>query len=471
VPVCNIDITGKNSHKPIMNRPRYSRRQFLRVASATSLGVGAGLALPNIFLNRTRAQSGQNPSEFVRVGFIALGGQGNSNLRALMKNAVAVCDVDRDRLAKAKQRIEETNKRPCAAFKDYRHMLESKEIDAVVVSTPDHWHALPSIHACEAGKDVYCEKPLSLTIAEGQAMVKVARRTHRIVQCGSQQRSDSKFLQAAEYVRNGRLGKIKRALVGLVGVNWTSEPAVPDSAPPPELDYEMWLGPAPYRPYNRHRVHYYFRFFWDYSGGQMTNWGAHHLDIAQWALGMDESGPVEIDGKGEVDAQKRFETPPKFSITYKYANGVMVECRSPQIKVADLIPQQKDRVIEMLNGEDEFNGCIFEGEKGMLYINRGVIRAWPDTILEEPLKAGDVRLYASKEHHENWLDCIKSRELPICDVAIGHRSATVCHLGNISIRTGKKIRWDPAREEVVGDADTAKWINKPYRAPWKLPVA
>ena len=434
-----------------MKKPAISRREFLRAARNASLGVGAGIGLPSLFLNRTLAQSGQNPADFVRVGFIGVGGQGGSNLRALMKNAVAVCDVDSEHLAKARQRIEEANKRPCAAFKDYRQMLESKEIDAVVVSTPDHWHALASIHACEAGKDVYCEKPLTLTIAEGQAMLKVARRTQRIVQCGSQQRSDSKFLKAAEYVRNGRLGRIKRVLVGLVGVNWTKDPLVPDSEPPPELDYNLWLGPAPHRPYNKQRVHYYFRFFWDYSGGQMTNWGAHHLDIAQLALGMDESGPVEIDGKGEVDPEKRFETPPKFGITYKYANGVIVECRSPQIKVADLLPGKKEQAMEILNGKDDFNGCIFEGEKGLLYINRGVIRSWPDTILQEPLKTGDMRLYESKQHHQNWLDCIKSRKLPICDVAIGHRSATVCHLGNISIRAGRKLKWDPAKETCVND--------------------
>jgi predicted dehydrogenase len=329
---------------------------------------------------------------------------------------------------------------------------------------------LPTIEACEAGKDVYCEKPLTLTIAEGQAMVKVARRTKRIVQTGSMQRSDSKFLKACEYVRNGRLGKIKRVLVGLTGVNWTSDPLTPDSEPPKELDYDMWLGPAPQRPYNKQRVHYYFRFFWDYSGGQMTNWGAHHLDITQWALGMDESGPVEVDGKGWFDEQKRFETPNKFSITYKYASGTTVECRSPQIKVADLLPEKKDQAMEILNGKDQFNGCIFEGEKGLLYVNRGTVRVWPDEIFEMPLKDSDVRLYESKEHHENWLACIKSRKLPICDVAIGHRSATVCHLGNISIRAGKKILWDPAKEEIVGDKETATMASRPYRAPWKLPA-
>lgn len=450
-----------------------SRREFLRAAGRSSLGA-AGLALPNLFLNRTRAASGQNPSEFIRIGFIGVGGQGNSNLRAMMKNAVAVCDVDKTHLAAARQTVEKATGRPCAAFGDYRKLLEDKGIDAVCISTPDHWHTLPAIDACEAGKDVYCEKPLTLTIREGQVLRSVARRTGRIVQTGSQQRSDAKFLKAAEYVRNGRLGRIKRVLVGLTGVNYAERanpPRVPDSDPPPELDYDFWLGPAPWRPYNKNRVHYLFRFFWDYSGGQMTNWGAHHLDIAQWALGMDESGPVEIEGRGEFNAEKLFETPERFSITYRYANGVVVECRSPRSLVSELLPDRAAQARELLDGKDAFTGCIFEGEKGLLYVNRGVVRVWPDAIFEEPIRDDEQRLYVSKEHHQNWLDCIKSRKLPICDVAIGHRSATVCHLGNIAVRTGKKVRWDPAREQIVGDADLAQWVDKPYRAPWKLPAA
>lgn len=452
----------------------WSRREFLRAAGKTSLGLGAGLALPNLFLNRTRAATGENPSNLIRVGFIGVGGQGMSNMRAMIKNAAAVCDVDTTHLAAAKAAVEKANGGECATFGDYRKMLEDKSIDAVCISTPDHWHTLPAIHACEAGKDVYCEKPLTLTIREGQVLASVAQRTNRIVQTGSQQRSDEKFLKAAEYVRNGRLGKIKRVLVGLTGVNYAERAKplqVPDSEPPPELDYDFWLGPAPWRPYNKHRVHYLFRFFWDYSGGQMTNWGAHHLDIAQWALGMDESGPVEIQGEGRFNAAKLFETPEQFSITYKYANGVVVECRSPRSLVSELLSDKAEPAREILNGKDEFTGCIFEGEKGLLYINRGVVRAWPDEIFESPLKDSDVRLYASKNHHQNWLECIKSRKQPICNAAVGHRSATVCHLGNISIRTGKKITWDPAKEQIVGDAELAKWVDKPYRAPWVLPKA
>jgi predicted dehydrogenase len=443
-----------------------NRREFLR---NTSLGVGAGLALPNLFLNKTFAATGENPSELVRIGVVGTGGQGKSNMRALMKNIVAVCDVDTKHAEEAAALVEKSNKTKPAIHSDYRKMLDDKSIDAVVVATPDHWHALPAIDACMAGKDVYCEKPLTLFIEEGKVLVNAARKYGRIVQTGSQQRSEAKFLKAAEYVRNGRLGKIKRVLVGLVGVNWTKQPLVPDSAPPPELNYDLWLGPAPYRPYNKHRVHYYFRFFWDYSGGQMTNWGAHHLDIAQWGLGMDDSGPVEIVGKGEFDPEKRYEVPSAFQITYKYANGVVVECRSPNPKVATLMPDRKEQAMEILNGKDDFTGCIFEGEKGLLYVNRGVIQVWPEEIFDEPIKDSDIRLYSSSGHHRDWLDCIKSRKRPICDVSVGHRSATVCHLGNISIRSGKKIQWDPVKEAVVGDAGLAEMINKPYRAPWKLP--
>lgn len=443
-----------------------NRRSFLRNAS---IGLGAGLALPNLFLNKTRAATGQNPSERVRIGVIGAGSQGRANLRVVVKNIVAVCDVDSTRAAETAAFVEKSTKSRPAVYGDYRKLLEDKSIDAVIVATPDHWHTLPSIDACLAGKDVYCEKPLTLFIEEGKTLVKIARQHKRIVQTGSQQRSDAKFLKAAEYVRNGRIGKIKRVHVGLVGVNWTKDPLVPDSAPPPELNYDLWLGPAPYRPYNKHRVHYYFRFFWDYSGGQMTNWGAHHLDITQWALGMDDSGPVQITGRGDYDPEKRFEVPSAFEITYRYANGVVVECRSPKPKISPLIPERKAQAMEILDGKDEFTGCIFEGDKGLLYVNRGVIRAWPEEILDEPLKDTDVRLYKSPQHHENWLECIKSRKLPICDVAIGHRSATVCHLGNIAIRSGKKIQWDPVKEVVVGDTSLASYVSKPYRAPWKLP--
>lgn len=429
------------------------RREFLR--RTRNLGLGATLvaAAPSVFLNRTLAQTGQNPSELVRVGIIGTGGQGRSNMmaRSLVNHVVAVCDVDKSHAAEAAKQLNERTKVDAKVFHDYRKMLEDKSIDAVLLGTPDHWHALPAIQACQAGKDVYCEKPLTLTIREGQVMVQAARYYKRIVQCGSQQRSwgDSKFRRAAEYVRSERIGEIRTVRVGLPGVNYLdrAKPAtVPDSAPPPELDYDLWLGPAPYRPYNKNRVHYLFRFFWDYSGGQMTNWGAHHLDITQWALGMDASGPVDISSRAEFNAEKLYETPQWFEITYKYANGVTVIC-----------------------GNSHRIGTTFEGQDGIIYVDRGRLESSVKGAIEEPLGADEVKLQASTDHHKNWLDCIKSRELPICDVAIGHRSATVCHLGNISIMTGKRIKWDPAKEEIVGEKITAKQLDYEYRKPWELP--
>jgi predicted dehydrogenase len=422
---------------------RITRRGFLRsgVAGGALLGLPAG-----VYRSALLAQ--EKPSDRVRVGCIGVGGQGTANLRAILKNVVAVCDVDTDHLAKAAGAVEKGSTKP-QAFGDYRKLLEAKDVDAVLISTPDHWHALTTIHACQAGKDVYCEKPLTLVVAEGRAMVNAARQNKRVVQTGSQQRSwtGGQFRKACELVRNGAIGKLKTVKVGLPGPNFRG-PAVADSDPPKNLDYEFWLGPAPQRPYNEKRVHYLFRFFWDYSGGQQTNFGAHDLDIAQWALDMDNGGPTMIEGAATFNKDGWFETPETAKLTYTYANGVTVLC-------------------SLGRGSGSYpGGCTFEGEKGSIHVNRSRLTATPKELADAP--AGDVKLYASTNHHQNWLDCIKTRKPPICDVEIGHRSATVCHLGNIAIRTGRKITWDAAKETIVGDPDAAAMLSKPYRSPWKL---
>ncbi|MCX8089528.1 MAG: Gfo/Idh/MocA family oxidoreductase [Verrucomicrobiae bacterium] len=429
-----------------------SRRQFLRRAGQATSGIAVGLALPNVFLNRTRAATGENPSEWVRVGFIGVGAQGLSNLNALMKHAVAVCDVDRNRLAAAAERVQKARGGECKTFTDYRKLLEDPSIDAVCISTPDHWHALQTIHACQAGKDVYCEKPLTLTIREGQVVVAIAQRTGRIVQTGSQQRSDARFRRACELLRSGYLGRIGSVEVGLPGPNYAERARplrVPDSAPPPELDYDMWLGPAPWRPYNANRVHYLFRFFWDYSGGQMTNWGAHHLDIVQWALDMDAGGPCRAEGYATYHPDGLFETPLTFEASYEYPGGVRVTVHSPH--------------------PGGLSGCRFVCEKGVLRVGRGVLETEPEELLANAPAELPVRLYESKQHHQNWIECIKTRRAPICDAHVGHRSVTVCHLGNIAVRSGRVVRWDARAERIVGDAKLAAWLDKPYRPPWKLP--
>jgi len=325
-------------------------------------------------------------------------------------------------------------------------LLDRKDIDAVLITTPDHWHALQTVNACQAGKDVYCEKPLTLTIAEGRAMVNAARKHNRVVQTGSQQRSAKEFRTACEMVRGGAIGKVKNVLVGLPGVNF-KPPGVPDSAPPAELNYDLWLGPAPQRPYNEKRVHYLFRFFWDYSGGQQTNFGAHHLDIAQWGLDMDNSGPVSAEAKARFNKEGWYEVPEWTEINYRYASGVTMVC-----------------------GQDQPGGTTFEGEKGVIHVNRGKleVRINGEKLAPAKYPKVDVKLYASDNHHKNWLDCIKSRAKPICDVEIGHRSATVCHLGNIAVRTGQAIAWDPEKEQIINNPEAAKMVEKAYRAPWKL---
>lgn len=419
------------------------RRDFLRLGAAGFATTAAGG-----FFTCPILQANQNatPNEKIGIGVIGIGGQGRGNMGAHLKSVVAVCEVDRTRLGQAKEKAEAASGKPVAAYGDYRKLLEDKNVNAVVISTPDHWHALPAIDACLAGKDVYVEKPLTLAIREGRVLTQAARKHKRIVQTGSQQRSDARFRLACELVRNGKIGKVHTVRVGLPGPNF-SGPPVADADPPADLDYDFWLGPAPKRPYNAKRVHYLFRFFWDYSGGQMTNWGAHHLDIAQWGLGMDESGPIETEGTAKFHPQMWFETPTSFQVTHKYANGVTLLC-----------------------GPGQPDGTTFEGDKGKIFVNRGKISVDPEGILKETLTDKDVRLYVSTSHHGNWLQCIRDRKLPICDAEVGHRSATVCHLGNIALRTGKKLKWDPAKEEMIGDAEANKWVDKEYRAPWKLPV-
>ena len=419
-----------------------TRRGFLQSAAGIGLAAGFPTIIPSSALGRDGATP---PSERVRIGHIGVGNQGRGNLKALLKQTVAVCEVDKTRLDEAHKTVETANGGTCAAFGDYRRLLDRKDIDAVVITVPDHWHALITVDACAAGKDVYCEKPLSLTVVEGRAMVEAARRFGRMVQTGSQQRSDDKFRLACELVRNGYLGKIKTIKVGIPGNNFKG-PAVADSAPPAELDYNFWLGPASKKPYNEKHVHYNFRFFWDYSGGQMTNFGAHHLDIARWALGRDESGPIKIEGKAKYTPGVDYEMPDWCEVDYTYDDGVIVHC-----------------------GQDHKGGVTFEGEKGTLFVTRGKIESTPGDILKQVLKNTDTHLQVSKNHHQNWLDSIKSRKLPICDVAIGHRSATVCHLGNIALRTGRTIHWDPTAEKIVGDSDAAKMLSRPYREPWHLP--
>lgn len=419
-----------------------SRRTALKSAATALVSASA---LPMIVPSRV---FGAN--ERIAVAMIGVRNQGKGNLKRFLQagaDVVGISDVDSNVAAEAAALV----KGPKPQLKtDYRDLLDRSDVDAVVITTPDHWHALMTINACQAGKDVYCEKPLTLTIAEGRRMTQAARQHDRIVQTGSQQRSAEEFWRACMLVRNGWIGTVKEVHVGLSGVNHPG-PLGPDSDPPAELDYDRWLGPAPWRPYNEKRVHYNFRFWWDYSGGQMTNWGAHHLDIAQWGLGMDDSGPVSVEGSASFHPDMVHEVTETLRLTYAYANGVTLICGQGQKDIA--------------------SGTRFIGTKGEVYVNRGKLKTTPDELASVSLdQASDggspVALTKSRNHIGNFLECMRSRELPICDVEIGHRSATVCHLGNMVARLGRPIRWDPDSETVIGDAEAQAMTDRPYRKPY-----
>lgn len=415
----------------------YNRRRFIKTSVAASTLLAAPTFVPS---------SAFGANDTVLTGHIGVGGQGNGNLRRFSNHAVAICDVDQDRLAKAVKSAADRG-RKCEGYGDYRRLLDRKDIDAVVISTPDHWHALTSIHACQAGKDVYCEKPLTLTIGEGRQMADAARENKRIIQTGSQQRSAENFRKACELVRSGKIGKLHTVLVGIPGANHPGMP-VPDTDPPSSLDYDFWLGPAPQRPYNVKRVHYNFRFFWDYSGGQMTNWGAHHIDIAHWGMGMDASGPLSVEGTGKFHPQGWHEVTESCRITYQYPGDVTM-----------IVGQAL---------KDVPGGTTFVGSAGKIHVNRGKLSSTPADIIKQELGTDDVRLYASDNHHANFLDCIKTRKQPICNVEVGHRSATACHLGNLAVRLGRKLNWDAEREDFVDDQEASALRTRPYRAPYTV---
>jgi predicted dehydrogenase len=431
--------SDRNTGDVDMTNETLPRRTFLR---AVGLGTAGTLIGAPSLLGQPRRVAANDRIGLAIIGVGSLGG-GNHHLGSVLRmpdiDVVAVADVDRQYLDKA---VAKTDGK-ASAYKDFRHVLDRKDVDAVIIATPDHWHALTSIAACEAGKDVYCEKPLSLNIEEGRAMVEAARRYGRVFQVGCQQRSDRRFRRACELVRNGHIGRLTNVEV-VLGPGPEAEWEAPEAAPA-HLDWNMWLGPAPWREYHQKRCHYQFRWFFDYSGGKMTDWGAHHLDIAQWGIGVEHSGPVEIQASALFPADNFYETPKDFDVHYTYAGGVRVHC----------------------TGEGA-NGVTFKGTGGEIFVDRSKITADPAEILEVEPGSGKISLPISRNHHRNWIDCMRSRRRPVADVEIGHRSATVCHLGNIAIRTGRRIRWDPTSERILNDEGAVRLTQKPMRRPWSL---
>ena len=430
-----------------MHPSTLSRRSLLRSTLALPL-------LPAMVhsSNSALAQSEKPKSKSGRlgVGVIGLRYQGSviAHKAQMYGDIVAVCDVDKNVRDQAKAAFGSTPQ----SFEDYRELLARKEVDVITIGTPDHWHTKMVIDACRAGKDVYCEKPLTLTIDEGKQLSQVVKETGRIVQVGSWQRSDERFRLAVEMVRSGRLGKLQKVEI-VLGKNGTSGSFTPRVAPA-HLNWDLWLGQAPSVPYIEERSHYTFRWWYEYSGGQMTDWGAHHVDIAQWAI---HSNPVEIDGSAKFpDIENGYNVPIDFEVNYRFANDVLMTVKD--------------------TGE---NGIMFTGDAGRIFVNRGKIAGAPvEGLAKQPLKREDWTVYdfdnldrpprsgkldAIVIHMGNFFDCVQAKRKPISDIESQHRSVSTCHLANISIRIGRKLLWNPETESFVNDKEADAMLKREQR--------
>jgi predicted dehydrogenase len=461
-----------------MSRRYPSRREFIRSASA---GAALAVAAPTIISasalgNDTVAA----PSERITLGFIGIGKQASGHLGALTgrkdTQTLAVCDIHKLRREAAKEMVdkkyvelERKGAKACDAYVDFLELLARKDIDAVVIGVPDHWHTIPLIEACKAKKDIYCEKPLTLTIHEAKTAIEAVRKHDRVFQTGSQQRSSGPFRQVVEFIRAGKLGKIKEVHVG---IGATSKPCdLPTQEADPNVDFNVWLGQAPERGYNEVLCRktlpnsYPFNPGWrdyrEYSGGYITDWGAHHFDITQWALGMDGSGPNEIippdPQDGMFGAKFIYKTTP-------VGDNVVVKHRH-EVYTGLKTVVSKDGKSSKREVVTESNGILFIGEEGKIFVNRGYAISEPHDLLSP----GNEPAMKQTEHRENWLDCIRSRQKPICDVAVGAGSVTVCHLVNLAYWHNKKLNWDPQKWEFPGDAEANAWRDRERRAKYQLP--
>jgi len=436
-----------------MKEKEINRRQFLKCATVAAVSAACfPYYVPSSALGKAGSVA---PSERITLGFIGTGKQSKHLMSSFLNSrgtqVLAGCDVDKLKLKRGQDITEKHYAKQTggtykgyACYGDFRELIARDDIDAVVIATPDHWHAIMVIQSAKAGKDIYCEKPLSQTIVEAREMVNAVRRYGRVFQTGSMQRSDWHFRLGCELVLNGYIGELQHVTVGVGGP--AQDKPLAAQPVPDYLDWDMWVGPALWRPYNSELSP---NISWDgfphwrdnssFGGGGMTDWGAHHFDIAQWGMGMDESGPVEIippDGKDYK------------VLTYKYASGVTMT-------------------------RDSANGVLFTGTKGKVEVNRGHLKTWPETLAEQQIGPGEIHLYESKNHYVDWLDAIRGRTRPICDVETGCRSVTVCHLGNIAYKLGPGntsagLKWDPEREVLIGDPGASRLLSRPMRGPWHL---
>jgi hypothetical protein len=445
---------------------RLPRRGFLaRSAAAVAAVFAAPYVVPATVFGRTA------PSNRVNLALIGAGNQTTVDLPAFLAlddvQVVSVCDVNRasygyrspdqflgrepvrDRVnAFYAKKSPSGQYRGCDACIDFRDVLARRDVDAVEVVVPDHWHAVITVLACQAGKDIYCQKPLSLCIREGQEMIRAVRKYNRILQTGSQYRSSSLVRHACELVRNGRIGKLQKITTQVAKNNFTGPGPGWKPMPVPEgFDYERWLGPAPQAPYHKDRCLYRFRFNLDYSGGQTTNFGAHSNDVAQWAMDTDTTGPIEIEDQGAEfpPAGSLFNTATKVHFRARYANGVELVCQT----------------------DAPGFGARFQGTEGWIEVGYK-FQSSPASLADAKIGPNEIHLPVSDNHYRNFIDAVKAHRDPISPVEMGHRTASVCHLGNIAMRLHRKLRWDPAKEVFLDDDEANRMLSRPRREPWTL---
>ncbi|MGA2174299.1 MAG: Gfo/Idh/MocA family oxidoreductase [Verrucomicrobiota bacterium] len=439
-----------------------SRRSFLKRCSLAAAATG----LPAWFVERDLAEAAPapklGPNDRPAIALIGCGGMGRADAGNARRfgDLVAVCDVDDSHAAAAAEQFSADGKKP-VIYNDFRKVMARRDIHAIINATPDHWHTLINLAAAKAGKDAYGEKPLTLTIGEGQRLVRAVRKSRIVFQTGTQQRSSARFRLACELVRNGRIGRLRQITVwlpaGLRGGPFSAKPV------PAGLNWDFWLGQAPKVEYVPQRCHSTFRYWYDYAGGTMTDWGPHHNDIVLWALGLP--GPVTVEATHSSEPiPGGYTAYSDYEVHFTYANGVRHTVKST-----------RDDTIygAIVNETGQRNGIKFEGDNGWIWVNREELEAGDESLLSTPLPAGALRLYKSDDHMRNFFECIRSRQLPVADVEAGHRSASICHLGVISLRLGRKLQWDPAREEFTGEGarEARAFLTREMRKPFNYHFA
>jgi predicted dehydrogenase len=428
-----------------------NRRHFFKSVAGTI--VAAPYFLPASVLGRTGATA---PSDRITIGCIGVGGMGTANMRNFLglpsAQVLAVCDVDTKHRHQARDIVNAAyGNTDCAVYNDFRELLARDDLDAVMIATPDHWHAIIAVASARARKDIYGEKPLAYTIAEGRALVDAVQRYGVVWQTGSWQRSQRNFRFACELVRNGRIGEVHTVRVGLPQGNGIDDQGKQPMPVPEGFDYDMWLGPAPWAPYCPSRCHANFRWISDYSGGQLTDWAGHHCDIANWGMNTESSAPIEIEGQAVFPKAEDglFDTAESYYFECKFAEGFTMI-------VADEKQQPKGM------------GTQFFGTEGWIYVDRSGLDAHPRSILKSTIGPNEIHLYESEDHIGNFLECVASRANTITPADVAHHAIMIGHLGNIAMRLGRKVRWDRHAERFVNDPEADRMLSRPMRSPWMI---